>query len=361
MAALHMPNGPKAREFLRAAIALAGELDTDWNGNGLMSDHTYFTYNLRDIHWAWPLKRKVVPLGRLDRRQPLLGGPLFTSELYPWPKNDDGYLQPIAQIDLTLVRRVSGLDLGNGMLQVWADWGAFENVIRAIPMDHIRRAELAPFPCDLKGSKHLEYPFSSGLWEWEVLGSGLFSGERSGECWASQITGVAGKKLTWPKFLQEDVEWVISDAQNFLEEEIDYFEGHKEAYQEAALASQIVRLYEERIAPYQKTLEALSAFRNTFPKPYSSFSYAFSYARSYHREPLYTNERHPVPHLFGCFDAAQYTSSDIGMPCLLSLGSTDGQFDILGGGTAQLFFNPNERVVDEYGTSMARMKFRACR
>lgn len=52
----------------------------------------------------------------------LVGGFPFTSEKFPWPRDAAGrHKQPIVQLDLTQAGKVLQVDLGRGLLQVWAN------------------------------------------------------------------------------------------------------------------------------------------------------------------------------------------------------------------------------------------------
>lgn len=65
----------------------------------------------------------------------------FTSQAWPWPQDrNDGFMQPIAQIDLVNAGQLLGEALGDGLLQVWFstdpgedDAGSWSPLLRVVP------------------------------------------------------------------------------------------------------------------------------------------------------------------------------------------------------------------------------------
>lgn len=74
------------------------------------------------LRWSYPVRHELRAITESERLTTLFSGPLFTSEIHPWPVDKKGNpLEPICQIDLTLPSRLSGLPLGDGLLQLWMD------------------------------------------------------------------------------------------------------------------------------------------------------------------------------------------------------------------------------------------------
>ena len=185
------------RQLKQMADTLARYVEASEDFRALRSDDGYsglFDYIpklLRCFRWEWSLDLVDVVTENLDRRQALLGGPLFTSSYFPWPKDENGFLQPIAQIDLDLANELSGMTLGHGMLQVWTNAQGTRSLFRTIPTRHLKEADLSSIPEGLGMAQNLELAFSLGMSDW---------GNNPHAC-SQQIVGVGTKKLTWPRSL----------------------------------------------------------------------------------------------------------------------------------------------------------------
>jgi hypothetical protein len=116
--------------------------------------------------WCVPIECESVPVLKADRTKPLFLGPLFTSEKHPWPTCGDQYMEPIVQFDLNHVGKLSGIDLGSGMLQLWL-FGADpdeESFIRVIPKTDINESVITDIPASVHiGSEALVD--ASGHWD----------------------------------------------------------------------------------------------------------------------------------------------------------------------------------------------------
>jgi len=93
---------------------------------------------------AWRLVIEKVPINFVDRRKPMLKGPLFITKDFPNPTTDDGkFMIPLIQVDLRELSAIRGLPLGDGLLQAWVD----ESVhCRVIPRQVVDDQEPIPFP-----------------------------------------------------------------------------------------------------------------------------------------------------------------------------------------------------------------------
>ena len=96
-----------------------------------------------------------------DRRKNLFGGHLFTSQRHQWPLTDgDGLpMQPVFQIDLRDASSALGLDLGDGLLQLWGRVDSSRDavlsndnyidnlaILRKIPQEEVSEEVLSDFP-----------------------------------------------------------------------------------------------------------------------------------------------------------------------------------------------------------------------
>lgn len=99
--------------------------------------------------WSWPPRLKEVPAEKINRCGDVLNGPIYTCEGYEWPKYNNLPMVPFIQLDLKRCSRVSGVDLGTGLLQVWFGCGLImgeDAFIRVVPADQVHKDKLLPVP-----------------------------------------------------------------------------------------------------------------------------------------------------------------------------------------------------------------------
>lgn len=105
--------------------------------------------NLNYGAWAWSPILKEVPAKRINRCKDVLNGPIYTCEGYEWPMYENLPMVPFIQLDLKRCSRVSGVDLGTGLLQIWFGCGLFmdkDAFIRVVPADQVHKDKLLPVP-----------------------------------------------------------------------------------------------------------------------------------------------------------------------------------------------------------------------
>jgi len=217
LAEIRFRNEARAEKVRKSAEDLATYIEASDEFEALLKDNHYshrfsdLPKALRCFRWAWPLTLESVSLPDLDRRKPLLGGPLFTSALFPWPSDLAGLLQPIAQIDLDHAHELSGVQLGRGYLQIWTNAFGDKSQLRVVPREHIESAELARIPEGLEEAENLKYAFSAVMMDWEKAS------------WANaqQITGIEEKILTWPSSLYD----LLSDFHDMMSGRLAAFIG----------------------------------------------------------------------------------------------------------------------------------------
>jgi len=85
--------------------------------------------------------------GKTDRMKGMLSGPLFTSRSFPVPLSKTSkQMVPVVQLDLKDASNVSGLSLGDGLLQVWFDdIDTYEDLTRVIPREEVNLSNLTEF------------------------------------------------------------------------------------------------------------------------------------------------------------------------------------------------------------------------
>lgn len=115
-------------------------------------DEEYLEYLERWVNsgaWSWPPKLKEVPAEKINRCGEVLNGPIYTCAGYEWPMYKRLPMVPFIQLDLKRCSRVSGVDLGTGLLQVWfgVDLIMGEDAfIRVVPSDKVHKDKLLPVP-----------------------------------------------------------------------------------------------------------------------------------------------------------------------------------------------------------------------
>jgi hypothetical protein len=141
--------------------------------------------------WSWPPRLKEVPPSKINRCSDVLNGPIYSCEGYEWPTHKDLPMIPFIQLDLRRCSRVSGVDLGTGLLQVWYGFDQFmgkDAYIRVVPADQVHKNKLLPVPAfDIEKMKA---SFGPAYFHWADTG-------RRHEN-ATQITRYKPRRFTLP-------------------------------------------------------------------------------------------------------------------------------------------------------------------
>lgn len=110
---------------------------------------SYFDHALSTGSWAWdPIFEHREPAS-IDRLGEVLLGPVFTSEDHPWPDDDGVPCIPLLQLDLDKASEMGGVDLGQGLLQVFVsvdDHRGQSIYTRTIDRCDVRLDALLPVP-----------------------------------------------------------------------------------------------------------------------------------------------------------------------------------------------------------------------
>lgn len=99
--------------------------------------------------WAWVPESDSRHCDEIDRLGDVVLGPLFTCQAYEWPYRDELPMAPLIQLDLVRASQMSGLPLGNGLVQVWMPHKAVagaDQFVRVVPRAVVDRAGLTPVP-----------------------------------------------------------------------------------------------------------------------------------------------------------------------------------------------------------------------
>ncbi len=179
-----MKMSPKERMIVKQADRLCRAIDRSF-----ASDKCPFDMELaRDLEvaraaaghlrWTYPVDYEYQFIEPENRISSMLSGPFFTSTDHPWPVDAKGTpLEPICQIDLTLPSEISGLALGDGLLQVWMD--GVEGRLRCILERDAQVDKLTDVP---QAAKDHIWPLAKGrslfeqtdLWTHGYLMTGIY-------------------------------------------------------------------------------------------------------------------------------------------------------------------------------------------
>lgn len=99
--------------------------------------------------WAWDPVSESRPWDEIDRLGDVVMGPLFTCQAYEWPFRHDLPMAPLIQLDLARASQMSGLPLGDGLVQVWMPHKAVagsDQFVRLVPRAAVDGAGLTPAP-----------------------------------------------------------------------------------------------------------------------------------------------------------------------------------------------------------------------
>lgn len=98
------------------------------------------------LRWSYPVGCEYRLLEPEDRLISMFSGPLYTSEIHPWPHDKKGNpLEPICQIDLAIPSKLGDLALGDSLLQLWMEDSIFGH-LRLVPKHQAQLSTLTPVP-----------------------------------------------------------------------------------------------------------------------------------------------------------------------------------------------------------------------
>lgn len=139
----------KAADRLHKAIDRAFAHDNCPFSMALARELEVFRDAAAHLRWSYPVTSELQAITPEQRLETMFSGPLFTSEAHPWPMDKKGNpLEPICQIDLTLPSQISGLLLGDGLLQVWMD--GVDGRIRLLARDEVGLRALTEVPAKIR-------------------------------------------------------------------------------------------------------------------------------------------------------------------------------------------------------------------
>ncbi len=166
------------------------------------------------MSWCFPVETRICNSKALDRSTALMAGLLFTSLQYPWPKYGGRYKEPLFQLVLEDVSRVTGIDYGAGLLQLWVGPDCYEGEsgsdhFRLIPTADVSLDQIAAIPHEISNDYFLQHEFTAG-------GKGIWPNiEEGNHCF--QIVGFRERVITW----NEHVDYIeIQELKRVIDDEL---------------------------------------------------------------------------------------------------------------------------------------------
>lgn len=108
-----------------------------------------YAWRFESAACAWKPKVERMTANEIDRRSEVMNGPVFTSAEYEWPEANAFPMVPIIQLDLANCSLLGGVELGDGILQVWVGHQLFDGksaLIRVLPIDLVRNGVMTGVP-----------------------------------------------------------------------------------------------------------------------------------------------------------------------------------------------------------------------
>lgn len=124
----------KATVLRATIIEKMNALDPAWDGEE-SDDIEGFYFDLESAAPSFDIEFDSCLVGSVDRAQSMLSGPFFTTKKYPIPGDGKALAYPVVQLDLRLASNASGVNVGDGLLQVWylMKGKVGEGIVRVIP------------------------------------------------------------------------------------------------------------------------------------------------------------------------------------------------------------------------------------
>ena len=94
---------------------------------------------------SFDLSLKACAFQDVDRRVSMLSGPFFTSNEHPVPAAGSDVIFPVLQLELKELSAAIRDDLGDGLIQLWYDLKAQQELIRVIPITDVKGQTMTEF------------------------------------------------------------------------------------------------------------------------------------------------------------------------------------------------------------------------
>ena len=105
-----------------------------------------FTQAFESGTWSWRPIIEELADDKVNRLGEVIKGPIYTSEEFPWPEASGLPMAPLIQLDLRKSSEIGGIELGDGLLQVWMPHKAITTplFIRVVPRAYTDLSKLTP-------------------------------------------------------------------------------------------------------------------------------------------------------------------------------------------------------------------------
>lgn len=244
--------------------------------------------NLNYGAWSWAPIRKEVPVEKINRCGDVLNGPIYTCEGYEWPMYENLPMVPFIQLDLKRCSRVSGVELGTGLLQVWFGVGLImgrDAFIRAVPADQVHKDKLLPIPAfDMERLLNSTPAYLYWAFDWD-------------DNYATQIAGYMRRKFTLPDIFLNNMDSGITTIRRKI----------KSKRKKSDLSEKCLQMIEQFVELRK---------------------YALKNWRTY-------------THLMGTFDMIQYSQKERTFP-LFCLTDVDEFYNFGDAGNGQIFYKKDD-------------------
>ena len=181
-------------ESFKEIMSLWDEIKLVFFNNGADKGAKAFEESLATGSWSWEPILSRVPASQIDRLGDVMLGPLFSSNEYPWPESNGLPMIPLVQLNLDRASRLGGVDLGNGLLQVFAK--VEDKLGQRLYLREIERSAVAAelmqdlplFPDSIEG-------FASVSWAQSAERKKRYPDDDKQLC--TQIVGIEDKKFSF--------------------------------------------------------------------------------------------------------------------------------------------------------------------
>lgn len=122
-----------------------GRLGVLEKSNAVAEDLQSLRDEIESVSEAFSVTFKTVPYAKVNRRKSMLSGPFFVSEDFPVPAGVSRAMYPLVQLELSVLSKVVGENLGGGLFQLWYDIDAEKELLRVVPRDAVLSQDLIEF------------------------------------------------------------------------------------------------------------------------------------------------------------------------------------------------------------------------
>lgn len=148
-AALLFPANANLPDLEKTIQEIKNRVNTVKKSHPEFDDDDWDRYGFRSASVAtpgWKVITSIVKAESASRRESMLGGPMFSSENFPWPSKRKKPMLSVVQMDLRIASKLRCLPFGDGLLQVFISECASWWEVRVVPRQEVDTANLAALP-----------------------------------------------------------------------------------------------------------------------------------------------------------------------------------------------------------------------